>query len=361
MFEQDFENMLRTQGAALDDKKRFTALVRDLFPAQARNVNLLLMAYSIGIAQDIQTASDIDNTFAFRYVKQLIDNYGMSRANADWVVSVWCSCYGAKVLGKRCEIEVHATGPAISNEENKPTGVYGDLFDYCKSQEGNGLAVTGFHGQNNAMLIFQNKAGNQPVLEVADDSFAESETREVIITDGIERIGNRAFAGCADLHQVILPGTIKELGDQSFAQCEKLTSLMLPESLERIGSEAFKGTGLKTIAIPKNVYWLGDGVFSECEKLDGVTIPENIKIIPDRMFEGCLAMKKISLHRNVEEIGERAFFGCELLDGIEIPDSVRHIGQDAFSGTSERFILQCSMGSYAESYARKNKIKYQLI
>lgn len=102
-------------------------------------------------------------------------------------------------------------------------------------------------------------------------------------------------------------------------------------------------------------------MFSECEKLDGVTIPENIKIIPDRMFEGCLAMKKISLHRNVEEIGERAFFGCELLDGIEIPDSVRHIGQDAFSGTSDRFILQCSMGSYAESYARKNKIKYQLI
>lgn len=361
MFEQDFENMLRTQGAALDDKKRFTALVRDLFPAQARNVNLLLMAYSIGIAQDIQTASHIDNTFAFRYVKQLIDNYGMSRANADWVVSVWCSCYGAKVLGKRCEIEVHATGPAISNEENKATRVYGDLFDYCKSQEGNGLAVTGFHGQNKAMLIFQNKAGNQPVLKIADDSFAESETREVIITDGIERIGNRAFAGCADLHQVILPGTIKELGDQSFAQCEKLTSLMLPESLERIGSEAFKGTGLKTIVIPKNVYWLGDGVFAECEKLDGVTIPENIKIIPDRMFEGCLAMKKISLHRNVEEIGERAFFGCDLLDGIEIPDSVRHIGQDAFSGTSERFILQCSMGSYAESYARKNKIKYQLI
>lgn len=71
--------MLRRHQASLDDRKKFTALVKDLFPDQAKNVNLLLMAYNMGIAQDIQNASHINNTFAFRYVKQLMDDFGMSR------------------------------------------------------------------------------------------------------------------------------------------------------------------------------------------------------------------------------------------------------------------------------------------
>ena len=56
------------------------------------------LAYeAMGIAQDIQKEELLNNTFAFRYVKQLMDDYGISRVNADWIVSVWCSCYGHKV------------------------------------------------------------------------------------------------------------------------------------------------------------------------------------------------------------------------------------------------------------------------
>ena len=44
-----------------------------------------------------------------------------------------------------------------------------------------------------------------------------------------------------------------------------------------------------------------------------------------------------------------------------IPDSVQNIGEDAFTGTDEMFIVQCSFGSFAEQYCRKNKIKYQLV
>ena len=39
MFEQDFEQLLRQYETALDDKKKFTALVKDLFPDQAKTVN----------------------------------------------------------------------------------------------------------------------------------------------------------------------------------------------------------------------------------------------------------------------------------------------------------------------------------
>ena len=320
--------MLRQHQASLDDRKKFTALVKDLFPDQAKNVNLLLMAYNMGIAQDIQSASHINNTFAFRYVKQLMDDFGMSRVNADWIVSVWCFCYGGKVLGKACDISIQkqGRGPAIQGEQSSSGRSYGDLFTYEKSRKGKGLAVTGFRGDKNKTIIFQNRTGNTPVVD-----------------------------------QVVLPISIEEIEDSAFENCSSLKSISLPMALKTIGDGALKGTGLRTIAIPRSVFWLGDGLVADCQSMEHVTIPENIGGIPDRMFEGCTNLKKVELHEKLGAIGERAFFGCSSLDFIVIPDSVKQIGQDAFTNTDKQFIIQCSFGSYAEEYARKNKFKYQLV
>ena len=355
--------MLRQHQASLDDRKKFTALVKDLFPDQAKNVNLLLMAYNMGIAQDIQSASHINNTFAFRYVKQLMDDFGMSRVNADWIVSVWCSCYGGKVLGKDCDISIQkeGSGPAIQGEQVSLCRSYGDLFTYEKSRRGKGLAVTGFRGDKNKTIIFQNRSGNTPVVEIADDSFSNSPTEEAILTEGISYIGRKAFSGCNKLHQVVLPISIEEIGDFSFENCNSLKSVSLPTALKTIGDGAFKGTGLRTIAIPKSVFWVGEGLLAECDSLDHLTISENIERIPAKMFENCKNLKKVELQENLVEIGERAFFGCSSLDFLIIPDSVKQIGLNAFANMDKQFILQCSFGSYAEEYARKNKIKYQLV
>ena len=355
--------MLRQHQTSLDDRKKFTALVKDLFPDQAKNVNLLLMAYNMGIAQDIQSASHINNTFAFRYVKQLMDDFGMSRVNADWIVSVWCSCYGGKVLGKACDISIQkeGSGPAIQGEQVSLCRSYGDLFTYEKSRRGKGLAVTGFRGDKNKTIIFQNRSGNTPVVEIADDSFSNSPTEEAILTEGISYIGRKAFSGCNKLHQVVLPISIEEIGDFSFENCNSLKSVSLPTALKTIGDGAFKGTGLRTIAIPKSVFWVGEGLLAECDSLDHLTISENIERIPAKMFENCKNLKKVELQENLVEIGERAFFGCSSLDFLIIPDSVKQIGLNAFANMDKQFILQCSFGSYAEEYARKNKIKYQLV
>lgn len=355
--------MLETYQASLNDRKKFTALVKDLFPDQAKNVNLLLMAYNMGIAQDIQSASHINNAFAFRYVKQLMDDFGMSRVNADWIVSVWCFCYGRKILGKVCDISVQkqGSGPAIQGETSFSGKSYGDLFTYERSHRGNGLAVTGFRGDKNKTIIFQNRSGNTPVVEISDNSFSNSPTEEAILTEGIIYIGKNAFSGCEKLHQVVLPISVEEIEDSAFKNCSNLRSVSLPMTLKTIGSDAFKGTGLKTINIPKSVLWLGDGIVSDCQLLDSVNLSDNIVKIPDRMFENCMNMKKVELHEKLEEIGERAFYGCSSMNFLIIPDSVKKIGPDAFANMDKQFIIQCSFGSYAEEYARKYKIKYQLV
>lgn len=65
IFEQEFEQMLRRYQNSIDDKKKFTALMKDLFPEQTKQVNLALTVYNLGIAEDIQKAACINNTFAF--------------------------------------------------------------------------------------------------------------------------------------------------------------------------------------------------------------------------------------------------------------------------------------------------------
>ena len=79
------------------------------------------------------------------------------------------------------------------------------------------------------------------------------------------------------------------------------------------------------------------------------------------MFKGCRNIRKFEMSESVTEIGEQAFYRCKSMDMIYIPDSVTMIGDNAFADTSKQFIIKCSFGSYAEEYARKHKLKYQLI
>ena len=247
--------MLRQYENSIDDKRQFTALVKDIFPEEAKNINLILMAYNMGIAQDIQKANLLNNTFAFRYVKQLMDDYGISRVNADWIVSVWCSCYGNKVLGKACDISAQKQGggPAIKDNKSSSGKSYGDLFVYEKSRRGNGLAVIGFRGDKNQTIIFQNRSGNENVIEIADNSFSKSSIEEAILTEGFKYIGLNAFSDCEKLHQVVLPVSVEEIENSAFENCNSLKSICLPILLKTIGDAAFKGTGLRTLDIPKSV------------------------------------------------------------------------------------------------------------
>lgn len=364
MFESEFERLLNSYRDAIGIRSRFSGLIKDFFPEQQMQVNLILAAYDLGLAQELETVKSINNAFAYRFVKRLVEEYGISRANADWVVSVWCVCYGQRILHKPCDIKI-STGkkgaaPVIAEEKGGVTQ-YGELFQYERSSLGDGLAVTGFTGTNNKTIIFQNTSKNMPVVEIKAGAFSESSIEEAIMTEGFKRIGEKAFLGCVNLKQIIFPISLRELGDFSLAGCTMLKTLSLPEMVEQIGAYAFSGAGLKTIQIPRSVYWIGNGAFSDCKNLDGIVIRENINTIPAKMFQGCENLKKITLHEQLSGIGDYAFADCCQLETIYIPDSVTVIGENAFSGMNEKFILMCSFGSYAESYARKKKLKYQLV
>lgn len=364
MFEKEFEKMLLYYNDVIQTRSRFSGLVKDYFPGKPKEINLILSAYDLGIAQDIEKTNNINNAFAFRFVKRLTEEYGISRINADWAVSIWCVCYGQHILHKPCEIQLSSekkgSSPAIQTEKPKSTA-YGDLFQYERSSLGNGLAVTGFSGVNKRTIIFQNYVNGQSIVEVKESAFMETDVEEVILTEGYRKIGNKAFLGCHNLRQIIFPISLHEIGDSSFAECRKLKSIALPECLQQIGTYGLAGTGIKTVQIPGSLYYIGEGVLSFCKELKQIVIPPNIVELPDKIFYECSNLEKVELSEELYAIGDQAFMNCRSLQTIYIPDSVRRIGNDVFSGTHEKFVLQCSMGSEAEEYARKHKIQYQLV
>ena len=362
MVQDDFTKLLQNYGDRLNDRKSFNGLVKDYFLDNPLQANLIMALYDMKIQDEIKTTSSIGNAFAFRFVKKLMDENGTSRKNADWAVSIWCVCYGKNILNKPCDIQAfdpsNATQrPSIVRETKVMT--YKDLFSYKKASVG--YSVIGFSGENISTIIFQDRYNGESVTEIAENAFSEVKVTQAILSEGYLKISKGAFKNCTELSQVVLPMSLNQIEDNAFGGCIKLSSITLPVNLGQIGKYAFAGTSIKTVVFPEALYWLDEGAFSCCDKLNNIKIPRNTVAIPEKCFAKCSDLTKIQISDGVEAIGSEAFYECSNLMQISLPDSVTKIGEAAFAGTSNKFVLQCSMGSFAEDYARKHKLKYQLI
>ena len=171
----------------------------------------------------------------------------------------------------------------------------------------------------------------------------------IIISDGVESVGNRAFYNCTNLTSIIIPDSVTTIGDNAFYGCTGLTCITIPKSVTSIGSSAFSGcTGLTSIVIPDSVTRIGEYAFKDCpieiaslpsgaisaipkERLEKVTLTSG-ESIGERAFSGYTGLTSIVIPDSVTSIGEYAFLDCAGLTSIVIPKSVTSITDYAFSG-----------------------------
>ena len=103
--------------------------------------------------------------------------------------------------------------------------------------------------------------------------------------DNVEdfRIGGEPIEG-----DVVIPEGVTKIGDWGFALFKKMTSVSLPNSLTSIGKYAFAG----------------------CTSLKRINIPDGVKEIRDYTFNGCTSLRYVDLGNGVEKIGYWAFHNC---------------------------------------------------
>ena len=111
---------------------------------------------------------------------------------------------------------------------------------------------------------------------------------EVIIPDGLLRIGEKAFEGCHNLLDINIPDSVSDLGSGSFYGCTSLTSITLGNRITHINSYAFMGChSLKRVSLGNHVSSIGFWAFYNCMNLSDVFIPNGIKHIDDSAFDEC--------------------------------------------------------------------------
>lgn len=144
----------------------------------------------------------------------------------------------------------------------------------------------------------------------------------VVIPNGVTRIGDYAFWGCTDLTNVTLSNSITEIGWGAFIECSSLTSITIPNSVTKIGSSVFDGcTNLKEINVNSGnpCYSSKDGIMYNKNKTILICCPNGktyVSVIPN----------------SVTKIGDGAFLGNANLTNITIPNSVTEIGYSTFAG-----------------------------
>lgn len=212
--------------------------------------------------------------------------------------------------------------------------------------------------------------------------------KNIIIEDGISRIGNRAFedcfflqsisipssittigysafSGCSGLRNIELPSFVSAIEGAAFYGCKSLTKITIPDSVCEMGNDAFTDcTALTTIVLSGNLKQIPENAFYCCEKLSNIILPDDLTSIEGCAFYGCSSLAEITLPDNLITISREAFENCTALTKLQIPSTVSHIGSQAFKGcTSLRSIIvqKDNPYYYSENDVLFNKDKTELI
>ncbi len=145
---------------------------------------------------------------------------------------------------------------------------------------------------------------------------------EVIIPEGVEKIGRFAFANLTALKRIVLPSTLTTIDYGAFAGCISLVSVEGIGNVKFINEKAFMDCNISgAITLTEGVA-LGEYAFANNKNLQKLTLSEKTKSVASYAFSGCAKLKTVTIQAEKIKLGQYVFAGCEALKEISVNASV---------------------------------------
>ena len=153
------------------------------------------------------------------------------------------------------------------------------------------------------------------------NTIQSNEIEKVIIENGVTKISNSAFSGCANL-----------------------TEATIPDSVTYIDNSAFSSTGLTSIEIPSPFAYISNTAFSGCNALQSIKIPginrDAIERLKGNGYEAKLSYTKTPMDTGLFtmscDILVNEFTGSAIEPGV----TVKHDNFKLISGTD--YVVTCA-------------------
>lgn len=174
----------------------------------------------------------------------------------------------------------------------------------------------------------------------------------IVIPEGVEKLGFKAFYACQKLTDIDLPLSLKEIGDVSGLTFEACTDLekghFAIKDLKWWCSMVIKGIysnpiyyakhiydtnnqEITDLVIPEDITSIGDYAFCRCEGLKSVTFHDKMTYLGANSFYSCTGLTNVEIPASIKTINEGAFMRCSNLASVTIPEGIETIGFDAFT------------------------------
>lgn len=188
--------------------------------------------------------------------------------------------------------------------------------------------------------IYENGVGvitfDAPLTELPNEMFfGQGELLSVTLPDGLECIGDMAFAATS-ITEIVIPQTVTAIKDFAFMDCNHLSKFSGKFASEDgrclvVGDElrSIATAGLISYTIPEGVAKVGMNLLSADTDIEEIVLPSTVKSVEMSAFENYDSIERIVLNEGLEEIGGFAFNSPNIVD-MTIPSTVKYMGDVLF-------------------------------
>ena len=184
---------------------------------------------------------------------------------------------------------------------------------------------------------------------------------DVIIAEGVEKIGERAFHSCSGIVEIVIPDSVTSIGSRAFYKCTKLQRVVLGEGIQELPAYLFyKCEGLTELKMSDSIRTIGDYAFRGCVELKNIQVGQSVEVIGNYAFYGCTQVSEIILPASVKSIGNYAFRGCAKVDAVILPATIEVIGKHAFYGLNKASFF-CEAGTIPPYWNERWNSSYRAV